>query len=262
MEIKEEVLQVKVKDWNINYEVIGEGNPVILLHGWLATLETMRPIANSLSQNFKVYLVDIVGFGKSDLPEHPLNTDDFGDFLKEFMRELKIENPILIGHSNGGRMIINSVGRGIVKPRKIVLMDSAGIIPKRKPKYYIKVGIFKAGKAVLNKLPDVGGIKTVKEKLLNHVGSADYKASAPVLRETMKRILNEDVSTLLPNIKVPTLLIWGTEDKDTPISDAKKMEALIPNCGLVEYKNSGHFAYLQNLQNCNVVLNEFLKNDR
>ena len=134
MEIKEEVLQVKVKDWNINYEVIGEGNPVILLHGWLATLETMRPIANSLSQNFKVFLVDIVGFGKSDLPEHPLNTDDFGDFLKEFMRELKIENPILIGHSNGGRMIINSVGRGIVKPRKIVLMDSAGIIPKRKPK--------------------------------------------------------------------------------------------------------------------------------
>ena len=187
-------MQVKIKDWNINYEVMGNGNPVILLHGWLANLETMRPIANSLCQNFKVYLVDIIGFGKSDLPEHPLNTNDFGDFLAEFVKELNIENPILIGHSNGGRTIINAVGRGIVKPRKIVLIDSAGIVPKRKPKYYIKVGIFKAGKAVLNKVPDVGPMKKFKEKLFSHVGSNDYKASAPVLRETMNKIFNEDIT--------------------------------------------------------------------
>lgn len=255
-------MQVKIQDWNINYEVMGQGNPVILLHGWLANLETMRPIANSLCSNFKIYLVDIVGFGKSDLPEHPLNTNDFGDFLAEFIKKLNIENPILIGHSNGGRMIINAVGRGIVTPKKVVLMDSAGIVPKRKPKYYIKVGIFKTGKAFLNKLPDVGGIKKFKEKLLNHVGSSDYKASTPVLRETMKKILNEDMTELLPNIKVPTLLIWGSNDMDTPISDAKKMENLIPDAGLVEYRNSGHFAYLENIQNCNVVLNEFLKNDK
>ena len=255
-------MQVKIKDWNINYEVMGNGNPVILLHGWLANLETMRPIANSLCQNFKVYLVDIIGFGKSDLPEHPLNTNDFGDFLAEFVKELNIENPILIGHSNGGRTIINAVGRGIVKPRKIVLIDSAGIVPKRKPKYYIKVGIFKAGKAVLNKVPDVGPMKKFKEKLFSHVGSNDYKASAPVLRETMKKIVNDDITELLPNLKVPTLLIWGTNDMDTPIADAKKMESLIPDCGLVEYPNSGHFSYLQNLQNCNTVLNEFFKNDQ
>ena len=235
---------------------------MILLHGWLCTLETMKPIADSLSQNFKVYLVDIVVFGKSDLPEHPLNTDDFGDFLKDFVDKVNIKNPILIGHSNGGRMIINAVGRGIVDAKKIVLMDSAGIIPKRKPKYYIKVGIFKAGKTILNKIPNVAGMKELKEKLLNSVGSSDYKASAPVLKETMKIILNEDVTPLLSNIKVPTLLIWGTNDTDTPIADAKKMQSLIPDCGIVEYKNSGHFAYLENIQNCNVVLNEFFKNDK
>lgn len=255
-------MQVKIKDWNINYEIMGQGNPVILLHGWLTDLETMRPIANSLCQNFKVYLVDVVGFGKSDLPEHPLHTDDFGDFLKEFVEKLDIKNPILIGHSNGGRTIINAVGRGLINPKKVVLIDSAGIVPKRKPKYYIKVGIFKAGKAILNKLPDVGTIKKFKEKLFNNVGSSDYKASAPVLRETMKYILNEDVSALLPNIKVPTLLIWGTNDTATPISDAKKMESLIPDAGLVEYKGASHFSYLENIGNCNVVLNEFLKNDK
>ena len=255
-------MQVRIKDWNINYEVMGKGNPVILLHGWLANLETMRPIANNLCQNFKVYLVDVVGFGKSDLPEHPLNTDDFGNFLKDFTDALEIKNPILIGHSNGGRTIINAVGRGLVDPKKVVLIDSAGLKPKRSMKYYFKVGFFKTGKFILNMLPNTKAVKEFKEKLLNKVGSADYKASAPVLKETMKKILNEDASELLPKISCPTLLIWGTADKDTPLSDAQKMEKLIPDCGLIEYPGATHFSYLENKNNCNAVLNEFLKNDK
>lgn len=255
-------MQVKINDWNINYEVIGNGNPVILLHGWLANLETMRPIANSLCQNFKVYLVDIVGFGKSDLPEHPLNTDDFGDFLKDFIEALEIKNPILIGHSNGGRTIINAVGRGLVEPKKVVLIDSTGIKPKRSMGYYLKVAFYKTGKFILNLLPNTKKVKEFKEKLRNNVGSSDYKASANVLKETMKLIVNEDLSHLLPNIKVPTLLFWGSLDTATPISDGRKMEKLIPDCGLIEYAGATHFSYLENINNCNAVLNEFFKNDK
>ena len=255
-------MQVKVKDWNINYEVLGKGNPIVLLHGWLTTLETMRPLANNLSQNFKVYLVDVVGFGKSDIPEHSLNSNDFGDFLEELVKKLEIKSPILIGHSNGGRIIINAVGRGLVDAKKIVLIDSAGLKPKRSLEYYIKVGIFKIGKFILNLLPNTKSVKEFKENLLNKVGSEDYKASAPVLKETMKKILNEDSSHLLPKISCPTLLIWGTADTATPINDAKKMEKLIPDCGLVAYPGASHFSYLENLDNCNRVLNEFFKNDR
>lgn len=254
-------MQVKIQNWNINYEVLGSGNPVILLHGWLATLETMRPIANNLSRNFKVYLVDIVGFGKSDLPEHPLKTDDFGDFLSEFVKKLKIKNPILIGHSNGGKTIINAVGRGLVSAKKIVLIDSTGIKPKRNISYYFKVGFFKIGKFILNLLPNTKKINEIKEKLRNKVGSSDYRASANVLKETMKIILNEDQSKYLTKISVPTLLIWGSLDTATPISDAKKMEKLIPDCGLVVYPGASHFSYLENIDNCNIVLNEFFKKD-
>ena len=252
-------MQVKIGNSNIYYEVLGEGNPVILLHGWLTDMETMRPIANSLMQNFKVYLVDVVGFGKSDLLTKPINTDEYGDFLDGFCKELKIENPILIGHSNGGRIIINAVGRKLVEPRKIVLIDSAGLKPKRPLTYYIKVGIAKCGKAVLNILPVS---KESKEKIRNKVGSSDYKASSEVLKETMKTILNEDQTENLKNISVPTLLIWGRYDTATPIADGRKMEKLIDNAGLVEYPNGTHFSYLENIQNCNIVLNEFLKNDK
>lgn len=252
----------KINNWNINYEVLGEGKPVILLHGWLADLETMRPLATNLSKNFKVYLVDVVGFGKSDLPENPLNTDDFGDFLRAFTDELKINKPILIGHSNGGRIIINAVGRKLVEPTKVILIDSAGIKPKRSLTYYLKIGFYKIGKFFLNLLPNTATIKKFKDKLYNSVGSSDYKASKEVLKETMKIILNEDQSKYLPLINAPTLLFWGSLDTATPIQDAKKMERLIPDCGLIEYPGSTHFSYLENIDNVNKVLNEFLKNDK
>ena len=223
-------MQVKIKDWNINYEVEGEGEPIIFLHGWLTDLESMRPLTTNLVKKFKVYLVDVVGFGKSDLPEEPLNSQDFAEFLKEFMEKLKIENPVLIGHSNGGRIIINAVGKKLVKAKKIVLIDSAGIKPHHTTSYYIKVGVYKIGKLFLNLLPNTKGVKEFKERLRNNVGSSDYKASTTVLKETMKIILREDVKDILPNINVPTVLIWGSLDTATPISDAKTMEKLIPNC--------------------------------
>lgn len=253
------MLDLKINNWNIYYEVMGEGNPVVLVHGWLANIETMRPLANNLSKNFKVYMLDVVGFGKSDLPDHPLNSDQFGEFLRDFVNELHIENPILIGHSNGGRMIINAVGRGLINPRKVVLIDSAGLIPKRPLSYKIKVAIAKIGKAVLSILPNS---EKLKEKLYAKVGSEDYRNSAEVLRESMKIILNEDLSELLPNIKVPTLLFWGTLDTATPIADGRKMAKLIPDAGIVEYPGATHFSYLENINNVNVVLNEFLKNDK
>ena len=223
-------MQVKIKDWNINYEVEGDGEPIIFLHGWLTDLESMRPLTINLVKKFKVYLVDVVGFGKSDLPEEPLNSQDFAEFLKEFMEKLKIENPVLIGHSNGGRIIINAVRKKLVKAKKIVLIDSAGIKPHHTTSYYIKVGVYKIGKLFLNLLPNTKGVKEFKERLRNNVGSSDYKASPTVLKETMKIILREDVKDILPNINVPTLLIWGSLDTATPISDAKTMEKLIPNC--------------------------------
>ena len=256
------MLDLKINNWNIYYEVMGEGNPVVLVHGWLADIETMRPLANNLCKNFKVYMLDVVGFGKSDLPDHPLNSDQFGDFLSEFIKALHIENPILIGHSNGGRMIINAVGRGLINPKKVVLIDSAGLIPKRPFSYKVKVCVAKMGKAILNLLPNNEKTQKLKDKLYSKIGSEDYRNSANVLKETMKIILNEDLSDLLPNIKVPTLLFWGTLDTATPIADGRKMAKLIPDAGIVEYPGATHFSYLENINNVNVVLNEFLKNDK
>ncbi len=254
-------LNIKINDYNINYEVAGEGKPVVLVHGWLTNLDTMRPLQNHLSKNFKVYNLDVIGFGKSDLPKKPLSSEDFADFLNDFLDALNIENPILIGHSNGGRMIINLAGRNLRKINKIVLIDSAGIVPKRKPKYYAKVYTFKALKNITKLFPNTEMFRNIRERMLGKFGSSDYKNSPEVLRKTMSIIVNEDQKGVMPNIKAPTLIIWGENDTATPLEDAKIMEKLIPDSGLVVYKGRSHFSYLEELPNVLVVLDEFLKDD-
>ncbi len=253
-------MEIIINSKKINYEVSGEGKPIILLHGWLASLDTMKPLQRHLEKYFKVYNVDIIGFGKSDLPDNPLNTDDFGDFLSNFINILKIESPILIGHSNGGRIIINYAGRNLGKINKIVLIDSAGIKPKRSAGYYVKVYSFKTVKNIVKVFPKK--FASVREKALNKFGSSDYKDSPEVLRKTMSIILNEDQRKIMPNINVPTLLIWGDNDTATPLSDAKQMEKLIPNSGIALLEGASHFSYLDKLGQCLVILDEFLKNDK
>lgn len=254
-------MNININGYNINYEIAGEGKPVVLIHGWLTNLETMKPLQNHLCKNFKVYNLDVIGFGKSDLPNKPLSTEDFANFLNEFLDKLNIENPILIGHSNGGRMIINLAGRNLRKVNKIVLIDSAGIVPKRKPKYYVKVYTFKALKNITKIFPNTEMFRNLRERMLGKFGSSDYKSSPEVLRKTMSIIVNEDQKHLMSNIKVPTLIIWGEKDDATPLEDGKTMEKLIPDSGLVVYEGKGHFSYLENLGNCLLVLDEFLKND-
>ena len=118
---------------------------------------------------------------------------------------------------------------------------------------------YSTGKLFLNLLPNTKAIKSFKEKLRNNVGSSDYKASSNVLKETMKLILNEDQSHLLPKISVPTLLFWGSIDKATPISDARKMEKLIPDCGLILYEGCTHYAYLERLNQTVNIIRNFIK---
>ena len=253
-------METIINNKKINYEIEGEGKPIILLHGWLASLETMKPLQKHLAKSFKVYNVDIIGFGKSDLPDNPLSSNDFGDFLNEFIKLLNIENPILIGHSNGGRTIINYAGRNLGKINKIVLIDSAGIKPKRHIDYYFKIYTYKLAKKILKIFPNK--FKDYREKMLKKFGSDDYKNSPEVLRKTMNIILNEDQRKIMPNIKAPTLLIWGDKDTATPLEDAKKMEKLIPNSGIAVLEGASHFSYLDRLGQCLIILDEFLKNDR
>ena len=237
------------------------GAPVILMHGWGCNTTTVASIENALTDKRRVINVDLPGHGKSSEPPlmpdvKPWGVYEYADTIEKLSEMLKLNKPALIGHSYGGRISIILGSR--METEKIVLVDSAGIKPKRPFKYYWKVYTFKAMKKVLPLI--VGRKKADKmiEKKRARSGSADYRQASQMMRMVMSRSVNQDLRHHLPEIKVPTLLIWGENDTATPIQDAKLMEKMIPDAGLVSFPGAGHYSFLDNPGQFKAVIRSFL----
>lgn len=250
---------INIDGLNINYIDEGDGSTVLLLHGWGGSIQTMKPIANILKDKCRVIIPDLPGFGESDIPKEPWNSFDYATCIKKFIDTLDLKSIILFGHSHGGRIsIILASKYNIVK--KLILIDSAGIIPKRSMKYYIKVYSFKLLKKLYMAI-SIGNKEQKLEKFYKKYGSTDYKEAQGVMRQTMVKVIHDNLESLLSNIKVPTLLIWGDEDKDTPLYMGKIMENKITDSGLIILKGAGHYSYIDCYDQFKAVINVFLKED-
>ena len=119
------------------YNVEGEGYPVILMHGWGCNHTTLASIEATLSPHMKVYNVDFPGFGESTEPQEVWGVEQYTQLIEELVKAEGIENPVLLGHSFGGRVGIVYASRNAVK--KLILTDAAGVKPRRTLKYYYKV---------------------------------------------------------------------------------------------------------------------------
>lgn len=245
---------------SFHYNVSGEGRPVVLMHGWGCNHTTLASIERVLVPYFKVYNVDFPGFGESSEPDTVWGVEKYTQLMEKFLKSENVNNPILLGHSFGGRVGILYASRNNVY--KLVLVDAAGIKPRRSLKYYAKVYAYKFLK---HALPAILG-KDKGEEMLNKYrkrsGSSDYSQASPRMRQILSRVVNEDLKHAMPSIACPTLLIWGTNDTATPLSDAKIMERLIPDAGLVEFPGVGHYSFLENAYQFNAVLNSFLEKDK
>lgn len=254
-------MNIKIQDINTNYIVKGEGKNILLLHGWGSKLDLFGTIIENLSKNNKVYAIDLPGFGGTDEPKEAWNVDRYVDFVIEFIEKMNIKELSILGHSFGGRVIIKLVNRQNLnfKVDKLVLVDSAGIKPEKSKKTSMKTKVYKVLKILVgNKI-----VSKIFPNLLNNIkkkfGSEDYRNATPIMRDTLVKTVNEDLTDLLPNIEQSTLLIWGDKDTATPIEDAKKMESLIKDSGLVTVEGAGHFSFLEQPILINRVLDSFFK---
>lgn len=248
---------IVIDNLNVSYSDEGEGRVLLLFHGWGAKKEVFSPIIKRMSAKMRVIAFDFPGFGKSDEPKEVWDVESYALFAKKLIDELKLDDAVWLGHSFGGRVIIKLFEKTDRKPSKIVLVDSAGIKPKRGADYYIKVYSYKAGKKLLS-LPLIN--KTgLYERLVKSSGSSDYKGLSDTMRGTFTRIVNEDLRHYLPDINVPVLLIWGDKDTATPIGDAQIMESLLPDSGIVTLEGAGHFSYLDRPQKFFAALEYFVK---
>ena len=250
-------MEYKYKNIKVNINVQGEGDPILLLHGWGCSNEIFRDIQQVLSQSYTTYNFDFPGFGASDEPETVWGTEEYTAMVEQFVKDNNINSPALIGHSFGGRISIIYASRNSVS--RVVLVDAAGIKPKRPFKYYWKVYTFKALKWLCNTFLPSKMAKTIIDKRRKGAGSSDYNNASPMMRAILSKVVNEDLTHLLSKIKAPTLLFWGNMDTATPISDAKTMERLIPDAGLVVAHGTGHFSFIENAGLFKAVMKNFFK---
>lgn len=235
---------------DICYEEYGnsKGKALVFLHGWGQNIEMMKPLGEKLQKNYHIFILDLPGFGNSKEPTCIWSVYDYADFINEFIKSFKIENPILLGHSFGGKISLAYASKYNVE--KLVVFGS----PFRKEieNLSLKTRILKS----LKKLPGVEGLANIAKK---HIGSTDYKNASPMMREILVSTVNLDITEDVKKITCPTLIIWGSNDEQVRIEDAYILEKLIKDAGVVEYPGCSHYAYLENLGQTINVLNSFLK---
>ena len=252
--MKDTVLQL-----NINYIEKGEGDLVVLLHGWGSNITLFDSMINLLSLKYKVVAMDMPGFGESEEPKEPWDVDGYVDFVLEFLKKYDFKKVTLLGHSFGGRVIIKLCSRELpFEVEKVILVDSAGVKPEKTASQKFKQSVYKATKKIYSSDAFSKLFPDALENLRRRNGSADYNAASPIMRQTLVKVVNEDLCHLMPNVKCPTLLIWGKNDDATPLSDGEKMEKLMPEAALVAFDNAGHYSFLEQQGLFNRVLASFM----
>ena len=247
---------IQLSGLNFHYTVQGEGAPIILMHGWGCNLTTLQSVEKVALENHKVYNVDFPGFGESQEPSEVWGVDEYTRLIEQLVMTENIENPILLGHSFGGRVGILYSSRN--KVNKLILVDAAGVKPRHSLKYYFKVYTYKLGKKLMPLIYGKARAQQRIDAMRAKRGSSDYNNASPMMRAILSKVVNEDLKDKMPLINAPTLLIWGENDTATPLRDAKIMERLIPNAGLVSFPGCGHYSFLDNPFQFAAVLRSFL----
>ena len=230
----------------VNYTDVGSGESVVLLHGWGQNIQMMEPIGNNLI-NKRVVIIDLPGHGKSEEPKEAWTVYDYASCIHTLLTNLKIDEPILIGHSFGGK--ISLVYASKYKTKKVIGL--ACPFKKQIVKLSFKTKALKFAK----KIPVLNKLEGFAKK---HIGSTDYKNASEMMRKIMVLTVNTDITEDVKKIKCPTLLIWGTNDLQVSIDDAYELEKLIKDCGVVVYDGCTHYAYLERLDQTLRVIKSFI----
>ncbi len=230
--------KVKINNYEYNLYYNANGNierePLVMLHGWGVDSSIFSDLINEL--NYYVITIDFLGFGKSDQPIQPLKLDDYVEQVNQVIKQLKLKNINLLGHSFGGRVAIKY--NYYYNINNLILVDSAGIRHKSLS-LTLKIMKYKFLKKIY--------LYTNKEKynnLINNSGSRDYKLLSPIMKQTMSNIIKIDLKKYCIDTRTKTLLLWGANDDETPITDSYILHEILYDNKLVIFYKSGHFPFL------------------
>jgi pimeloyl-ACP methyl ester carboxylesterase len=251
---------IRINGLETYFTEAGRGDPVVLLHGWGTSSQSLVPLCEALADSFRVLAVDLPGFGWSQAPPVAWGTADYAAHVERFMQETRVTEAALVGQSFGGRIAIRLAAKQPARVSRLVLVASAGIRPRRRAGYYVRVGAVKLARRFFS-LPGWGAAgRRMISKMYDRFGSRDYRAAGP-MRPTLVKVVNEDLAPVLPAVQVPTLILWGDRDQEVPRSAVEIMAAGIPRARLHVFEGAGHFPFLDAPEEFARTLTRFLRGE-
>jgi pimeloyl-ACP methyl ester carboxylesterase len=230
---------------SIHYFDMGSGPVVVLLHGLGSRKEDWLPVLEPMAQKYRLLVPDQIGFGRSDKPLLDYSIQTYVDFLNEFLRQLKVEKASLVGESLGGwiaGLYVAEIGGGahLIPVEKLVLVDAAGLkqdqpIPDLNPSSLAAMrGVMEVVFYDTSWLNEDALRKIFTDKLAAHDG---YTVRSLLGNPTREK---ERMDDRMRSIKVPTLVVWGKQDKLLPIVSGERYAAGIAGAKLVSFEKCGH----------------------
>lgn len=222
----------------------GTGKDVLFLHGYLSCKEYFSAQIEYFSKFYRVTAIDFLGFGQSGKLRSPFSVGDYAAWLKEVLSALHVVRPHVIAHSFGCRVAVKLASQEDGVFDKILLTGPAGIILGRGVKYKCKVKLYRLVKKFAPKYAE------------KKFGSEEYRSLSPLMKESYKKIVNEDLRTCARNVKNQVLLVEGEEDRVTTMAEAETYLHSFPNARLTMIQG-GHFAFAQYPTLFNLMAEEF-----
>jgi pimeloyl-ACP methyl ester carboxylesterase len=249
--------------------------PLVILHGWDPEMDIEKSfgkLAKKLLEtnpNLEIIAPNLPGFGVSDFSlseaspaSHPLVSDrglstyDYADFVEKFCQKLKIENPIFLTHSFGGRVLVRLLRKNPNFKNKLILIASAGIKWPLSLRQKISVFLSQKFKRAKNLLPQ----KIQKIIISKIFGARDWGAVPERLKLSLDIVLKElDFRDELSKITNKTLLLWGAKDSVTPLKSGQVFAEKLPNVQLKIFEDGKHGIHLTHSKECAEAIFNFLK---
>jgi len=273
---REERMKIDVQSKQIDYTLQGTGLPILFVHGWGGNINSLSKLHELASQKYKTIILDLPGFGESDLPDPDWGVHEYGDFLVNFLQELKIDKVIYFGHSFGGALgvylaakypeLISKLVLCAPSFRRRVKSEKLRHPTPRLRRPGVK-GLIKFTNLQIYKFINSNQIKVLVKNCcpwlmrvyykLFYPGSDSFRY--PKLEQNYRKIITQDLSDLVPKITAPTLVLWGADDVDTPVEDAEFLKERIHNVQVKIFEGVGHNLPLKMPGDVWNVIDKFMK---
>lgn len=272
---REHLRRVELPGSTVNYVEIGEGEPIVFLHGiascWQSWLENLP----HFGKRYRAIAFDLPGFGGSPMPSWDVDIPAYGRLVHDFCEKLGVErSPMLVGNSLGGFVAAEAVTATPGRFERLVLASAAGIINTWSPEERAVLTAFAwkhfspafvarhdqiVGRPRLRSItfgPFVRYPSKLRGELLLEllVGGAE----GPAFGDALHAAIRHDIRERLPQIDIPVLVAWGFNDRVIPVRAALSYHRRIPGSRLEIFERTGHLLQLERPERFNALLDDFL----